>query len=150
MIDKDEVSGWLKEQKLDPQDGKAENADWLLTCIFRDLPIILVQPKGESRMVLQRVLGLGKGSIVAQSKKPKELREDFLYHLKRDLLLSHARYTMEFEDPEEKTILKGLILESHIYDGGLSRDMLFQRIYLLHDATILFFILMKKFDLGAQ
>lgn len=150
MIDKDEILNWLKEQKLKPHESEVENADWLLNCIFRDLPITIVQPKGESRVVLQRMLGLGKDSIAAQSKKSKELREDFLYHLKHDLLLSHARYTMEFEDPEEKTILKGLILESHIYNGGVSRDVLFQRIYLLHDATILFFILMNKYGLGAQ
>jgi len=150
MTDKDEILKWLKEQKLSLHEVKAEKADWLLTCIFRDIPIVIVKPKGEYRIILQRVLNLDQDSIEGQGKKPLERREDFLYHLKRDLLLSHARYTMEFEDPDKKTILKGLILESHIYYGGLSRDMLFQRIYLLHDATILFFILMKKFDLGAQ
>jgi len=150
MIDKAEISDWLKEQKLNPQDGEAENADWLLTCIFRDIPITVVRPKGESRIILQRALGLHKDSIAGQSNKPKESRKDFLYHLKRDILLSHARYAMEFEDPEEKSILKGLVLESHIYEGGLTRDVLFQRIYLLHDATILFFLTMNKFDLGAQ
>ncbi len=145
MIDKDQISSWLKDKGLDPKEGTFDKGDWLLTFAFIDIPIIIVKPKGEPRVVIQRAIRVSEKTLASIKDASLEKRIDFLNSLKRDLVLSHIRYTLDFEDDRKKSILKGLVLENHIFEDGMSQDCLFQRIYNLHDSTILFFLSIQKY-----
>ena len=143
MINKDQILKWLDHLGAKPSEDTADGADWLLRGEFRDIPFVVVKPKDEDRVLIQRRLGVHEDDVAKQKASPIEDREEFLYHIKRDLLLCHTRYNMEFKD-EEKTILKRLLLENLIYEDGLSKELFIQKFYNLHDASVLFIINLKR------
>ncbi len=144
MINKNQILKWLEQIDAKPSEDTADGADWLLRGEFRDIPFVVVKPKDEDRVLIQRRLGVHEDDVAKQKASTIEDREEFLYHLKRDLLLCHTRYNIGFED-EEKTILKGLLIENYIYEDGLSKELFFQKFYNLHDASVLFIINLKRF-----
>ncbi len=143
MINKNQILEWLDQLGAKPSEDTADGADWLLRGEFRDIPFVVVKPKDEDVVHIQRGLGVHENDVAKQKEKTIEDREEFLYHLKRDLLLCHTRYNMEFED-EEKTILKRLIIENIIYDDGFSKELFFHKFHNLHDASVLFIINLKR------
>ncbi len=143
MINKNQILKWLDQLGAKPSEDTADGADWFLRGEFRDIPFVVVKPNDEDRVLIQRRLGVHEGAIAKQKENSIEDREEFLYHLKRDLLLCHTRYNMEFED-EERTILKRLLLENLIYEDGLSKELFFQKFYNLHDASVLFILNLKR------
>ncbi len=150
MIDKDQILHWLQNYNLKPTEQTADNADWLIRIIFQDYPVVIVNPKGESRIVIQRaLLSSDEGLTIIRDASLND-RQEFINSLKHDLLLSHTKYKMKFEDEDVGTILQSLVLENYIYEDGISQDKLFQRIHEIHDATILFFLLIQKYKFGSQ
>ena len=139
MIDKQNIFNWLKEFGANPEEDKAKGAEWVVQGSFLEMHFAVLQPSGGDYIQLQR----GMSGSDEHTEKLKGMEDGdyqaFLYRLKRGLLLCHIRYQLKFEG----NILVQVLLSDRIYEDGLSKEIFFDKLYKLHDSSILLIVELK-------
>lgn len=146
MILREQIHEWLESIGTHPEEVQSEEAEWVLKGEHREIPFLVISLMGGNRLVLRRQFKMMEPNVAMQRELSPDLKAAFLYDLKRDLLLSHTRFDMDFAD-EEATILKSLVLENYVYVDGLNQEIFFTKLYNMIDASVLFIILVKKYGL---
>lgn len=136
MIDKKVIIKCLDEHGFNPEPMDAEDAEWLIRGAIRGMPFIVVKPDTKEFVILQRVLNIAEDELKYQRDTEEQQRKRFINRLKHDLLLSGARYQMEFED-EDDTVLEKITLTTVLYEDGFAKDLFMEKLFSLHDASLL-------------
>jgi len=139
MIQKDTIFAWLEKFGAKPSFGEAEGVEWIISAQFRDITFTVVRPMNDDRVVLQRGLEAGDEVLDGIIKAEKTQRIQYLYDLKKYFLTRGIRYKMFFNE-EDETILNKLLLETFVYDDGLSKHNFFKEFNSLTDATYLYIV----------
>lgn len=142
MIQKEVIFSWLEQFGTSPSFREAEGTEWLIDAAFREIPFVVVRPKNDDRVVIQRGIGANETVLKKIRKSSLLIRKEYLFSVKKHLLLRGVRYNMKFEDNDE-TILKGLFLEVFIYDDGLTKNQFFSELNVIVDATYLYFAILE-------
>ena len=146
MIDKQQIISWLEGSNLQTDEVVSDQTDWIVTADHKEIPVLIMKIKEEDRLVIRRQFAMTEDQIAILAAWPEEVRENFIFDIKRDLLLKGGRYNMGFAEGDG-TILETLIVESYIYEDGITQDRFYQRFYVLIDSSLLFLILMRKYKL---
>ncbi len=139
MIDKQQIFNWLKEFGANPQEDKAEGAEWVIQGSFMDMHFAVLQPSGGDYIQFQRGINVSDEHIDKLKGMEGGDYQAFLYRLKRGFLLCHIRYQLKFDG----NILVQVLLSDRIYEDGLSKELFFDKLYKLHDSSILLIVELK-------
>ena len=144
MIQKGVIFSWLEQFGSKPDYGKAEVVEWFISGKFKDIPFVVVRPNSDDRVVIQRGLITDQAVLEKIKKSAKSKRKDYVFSLKRDLLIRGVRYQMNFED-ESETILQSLLLETFVYEDSITKNEFFREFNSITDATYLYLATTKHF-----
>lgn len=136
MYSKESVIDWIKTIGGEASSVEREGTEWLVQGIHNEMTFAVVRPSSEDRIIIQRAISFSEEHMTNQEQSDEADRIRFLNKLKRDLLLSSARYRFQ-ADKEDSTITRLMIVESYIYDDAATKHNFFNAYFDVIDASIL-------------
>lgn len=143
MYSKENIVDWLKAIGAEASAVKESGTEWLIQGNQNRQSFAVVRVETEDRIIIQKAMTFSKQHMENQISAKEKTRSDFLNDLKRDLLLSHARFRID-PDPDDPTITKRMITEAYIYDDGATKDNFFRAYFDVIDASFLCVIQVER------
>ncbi len=139
---------WLTEIcEGTPIEGEGDDLEWLVQGKLGEMGLVVLKPRSKSYLQIQRLITIDPEHQAIIGRRGQERQVEFIYNMKRDLILTGVRWQLLFTDDTETSITE-VRLSNRIYEDGLTRDSFIRSIYRLHDASILFVVNVRHMVTG--
>lgn len=140
MIQKKKILEWLTEIcEGTPVEGEGDGLEWLIQGNLGKMGIAVLIPISKSYLQIQRLITIDSEHQAIIASRSQERQVEFIYNMKRDLILTGVRWQLLFTDDSE-TKISEVRLSHRVYEDGLTRDLFNGSIHRIHDASVLFVI----------
>jgi len=138
MIQKKKILDWFTEIcQGTPVEAEGDGLEWLIHGKFGEMGIAVLNPISKSYMQIQRSIAIDPEHQAIIGNKSQERQLEFIYSLKRDLILIGVRWQLLFTD-ETETSISEVRLSDRVYEDAITRDLFNKSIQKIHDASVLF------------
>ena len=140
MIQKKKILEWFTEIcEGTPVEAEGEGLEWLIQGKLGEMGIAVLNPILKSYVQIQRLITIDPEHQAIIGNRSEERQLEFIYSMKRDLILTGVRWQLVFTGDTE-TSIREVRLSDRVYEDGITRDLFNKSIQRIHDASILFVI----------
>jgi hypothetical protein len=134
------VRRWLRETHLETADIAAPNTNFSVGFKYPSgIQLVAAQPKGRNDMV---VVSCGLTIDTASKKSLKSHARDFVWNLRRDLLLSKLNFQLA---PADADVPDTVGISVELYQDGLNKNVFMRGAQDVHSGAILVILITRKF-----
>lgn len=136
MINKDNIINWFQEEKIEMKERSIEGTAWAFSCEYGGMYINIGVPDSSSFLFINRHINVSDEHIELLKKASNTQQKEFIYNIKHNFLLSSIDYKLNYVD-DEPSILSSVNFGDKIFEDGLTKNMLFDKIKKVHFASLL-------------